>query len=112
MFLTYLDDSMVYTVRFKKCSSIIQSHFRCHVYCVGFQARRILGLLIRYISYNFSFLDSLVVFYVNAAGSRLEYASAIWNNLRSNQLECILTKVASFSPFRSSFSLIFYTFMI
>jgi len=66
-------------------------YFHCHVDFVYSQALRTLGL-IRYITYNFSSLDCLVVLYNALIRSKLEYASVIWNNLSltdSNKIENI-----------------------
>jgi hypothetical protein len=48
-------------------------YFHSHVYYVHSQRLRILGI-IRYITYNFSSLDSLVVLYNALVRSKLEYA--------------------------------------
>jgi hypothetical protein len=65
-------------------------YFR-HVDFVHSQALRTLGL-IRYVTYNFSSLDCLVVLYNSLIRSKLEYASVVWNNLSltdSNKVENI-----------------------
>jgi hypothetical protein len=64
-------------------------YFHCHVDFVYSQALRTLGL-IRFITYNFSSLDSLVVLYIALIRSKLEYASVVWNKLTltdSNKIE-------------------------
>jgi hypothetical protein len=55
-------------------------HFHSHVDYLHSQGLRALGL-IRYIAYNFSFIDTLVVLYNAFVMSRLEYTSVVWNNL-------------------------------
>jgi hypothetical protein len=55
-------------------------YFHCHVDFVYSQALRTLGL-IRYITYNFSSIDSLVVLYIALIRSKIEYASVVWNKL-------------------------------
>jgi hypothetical protein len=69
-------------------------YFHCHVDFVYSQALRILGL-VRFITYNFSSLDSLVVLYIALIRSKPEYASIVWNKLTStdsNKIENIQTK--------------------
>jgi hypothetical protein len=53
-------------------------YFHCHVDFVYSQALRTLGL-IRFITYNFSSLDSLVVLCIALIVSKLEYAYVEWN---------------------------------
>jgi hypothetical protein len=77
-------------------------HFYCHVNFVYSQALRTLGL-IRFIAYNFSSLDSLVVLYIALIRSKLEYASVIWNKLTltdSNKIENMQRKFASLGYYR------------
>jgi hypothetical protein len=57
-------------------------YFRCHVNFVYSQALRTLGP-IRFITYNFYSLDSLVVLYIALIRSNIEYASVVWNKLTS-----------------------------
>jgi hypothetical protein len=57
-------------------------YFRCHVDFVYSQALKKLGL-IRFIAYNSSYLDSLVVLYIALIRSKLKYASVQRNNLTS-----------------------------
>jgi hypothetical protein len=52
-------------------------HFQRHVDCLKPQTLKLLRL-IRFITYNFSSLDSINVFYVTSVPSKLEYASVIW----------------------------------
>jgi hypothetical protein len=66
-------------------------YFHCHVDFVYSQALRTLGL-IRFITYNLSSLDSLIVLYNALIRPKLEYASVVWNNLTktdSNKIENI-----------------------
>jgi hypothetical protein len=56
-------------------------YFHYHVDFVHSQALRTLEF-IRCITYNFSPIDSLVVIHNVFTGSRLEYASVAWNNLK------------------------------
>jgi hypothetical protein len=55
-------------------------YFHCHADFVYSQALRALGL-IRFITYNFSSLDNLVVLHIALIRSKLEYASAVRNKL-------------------------------
>jgi hypothetical protein len=57
-------------------------YFHYHVDFIYSQALRTLGL-IRFITYNFSYLDTLVVLYIALIRSKLEYASVVWNKLTS-----------------------------
>jgi hypothetical protein len=80
----------------------IKLYLHCHVYFVYSQALRILGC-IRFITYDFPSLDSLVVLYNALTRSKLEYASVIWNNLTStdsNNIENKQRKFASLSYYR------------
>jgi hypothetical protein len=66
-------------------------YFHRHVDFVHSQALRTLGL-ISYVTYNFSFLDCIVVLYNSLIRSKLEYASVVGNNLSltdSNKTENI-----------------------
>jgi hypothetical protein len=66
-------------------------YFHCHIDFVYSQAVRTLGL-IRFITYNFSPLCSLVVLYIALIRSKLEYSSVVWNKLTltdSNKTENI-----------------------
>jgi hypothetical protein len=58
-------------------------YFHCHVDFVYSQALRTLGL-IRFITYNFSSLGSLVVLCLALIRSTLESAFAVWNKLTSS----------------------------
>jgi hypothetical protein len=77
-------------------------YFQGHVDFVYSQALRTLGL-IRFITYNFSSLDSLVVSYFASITSKLEYASVVWNKLTltdSNKIENIQRKFANLCYYR------------
>jgi hypothetical protein len=85
-------------------------YFHCHVDFVYSQAQRTLGL-IRFVTYIFSSLDSLVVLYVALIRSKLEYASVVLNKLTltdSNKIENIQIKFTSFCCY-SFFSIWFVT---
>jgi hypothetical protein len=72
-------------------------YFHRHVDFVHSQALSTLGLM-RYVTYNFSSLDCLVVFYIFLIVSKLEYASVVWNNLSltdSNKIQNIQRKFAN-----------------
>jgi hypothetical protein len=67
-----------------------------HVNYIFSVASKLLGL-IKFITYNFSSLDSLLVLYVSLGRSKLEYACIAWNNLTitdSNKNESIQNKFA------------------
>jgi hypothetical protein len=67
-----------------------------HVNYIFSVASKLLGL-IKFITYNFSSLDSLLVLYVSLRSSKLEYACIAWNNLTitdSNKNESIQNKFA------------------
>jgi hypothetical protein len=77
-------------------------YFHCQVDFVYSQALRTLGL-IRFITYNFSSLDSLVVLYIVLIRSKLEHASVIWNKLTladSNKIYNIQIKFANLCYYR------------
>jgi hypothetical protein len=83
-------------------------YFHCHVDFVYSQALRTLGL-IRFITYSFSSLDSLVVLYIALIRYKLEYASVVWNKLTltdSNKIENIQRKFANLCYYRF-FNLVF-----
>jgi hypothetical protein len=78
-------------------------YFHRHVDFTYSQALSTLGL-IRYVTYNFSSLDYVVVLYNYLIRSKLEYASVVWNNLSlidSNKLENIQRKFANLCYSRS-----------
>jgi hypothetical protein len=88
-------------------------YFHCQVDFVHSQALRTLGL-IRFITYNFSSLDSLVVLYNALIRSKLEYATVVWNKLTltdSNKIENIQRKFANLCYYRF-FYLVCYMIMI
>jgi hypothetical protein len=58
-------------------------HFRRHVGYVHSQAQKLLKL-IRFITYNFSSLDSLKLLYITLIRSKFEYASVVRNNNTSS----------------------------
>jgi hypothetical protein len=67
-----------------------------HVNYIFSVASNLLGL-IKFIMYNVSSLDSLLVLYISLVRSKLEYASIAWNNLTttdSNKLQSIQKKFA------------------
>jgi hypothetical protein len=69
-------------------------HFHRHIDNLYPQALKLLGL-IRFITYNFSSLNCLEVFYTALVPSNLEYAPVAWNNLTladSNKLENVQRK--------------------
>jgi hypothetical protein len=77
-------------------------YFHRHIDFVHSQALSTLGL-IRYVTYNFSSLDCLVVLYNSLIKSELEYASVVWNNLSlndSNKIENIQRKFANLCYYR------------
>jgi hypothetical protein len=57
-------------------------YFHCHVDFLYSQALRTLGL-IRFITYEFSSLDSLVVLFIAVIRSKIDYGSVVWNKLTS-----------------------------
>jgi hypothetical protein len=72
--------------------------FYRHVYYLRTQALKLLGL-IRFITYNFSSLDSLKILYISLVPLTTEYASVVWNNLTlaaTNNLENIQRKFCKF----------------
>jgi hypothetical protein len=80
-------------------------YFHCHVDFVYSQALRALGF-IRFITYNFSSLDSLVVLYIALIRFKLEYASVVWNKLTltdSNKIENKQRKFANLCCYRFFF---------
>jgi hypothetical protein len=87
-------------------------YFYCHVDFVYSLALRTLGL-IRFIAYNFSSLDSLVVWYIALIKSKLEYVYVVWNKLTStdsNKIENTQRKFANLCY--CFFNLVFYVIMI
>jgi hypothetical protein len=76
-----------------------KGHFHRHVDYLHSQALKLLGL-IRFITYNFSSLNTLKVLYtsITLILSKLEYASVVRNNLTladSNKLESLQWKFAN-----------------
>jgi hypothetical protein len=72
-------------------------YFHRHVDFIYSQSLRTLEL-VRYVTYNFSSLDSLLVLCIPLTRSKLEYASVVWNNLSladSNKIENIQRKFAN-----------------
>jgi hypothetical protein len=55
-------------------------YFHRRADCLHSQTLKLLGL-IRFITYNFSSLDSLKVLYITLILSKLKYASVAWNNI-------------------------------
>jgi hypothetical protein len=78
-------------------SSERKLYFRCHIDFVYSHALRTLGLT-RYVTYNFSSSECLVVLYNSLIRSKLEYASVVWNKLSLtdfNKIENIERKFAN-----------------
>jgi hypothetical protein len=66
-------------------------HFHTHVDYSFSQSVRMLGLL-QNINYSFSTLESISILYLTPVRSKLEYASNVWNSIKSTdakQLERI-----------------------
>jgi hypothetical protein len=85
--------------------------FHCHANFVYSQALRTLGL-VRYVTYNFSSSNCLVILHNALIRSKLEYASAVWDNLTLTYLNTIenIQKLSVLLSF--FFSMTFYVIMI
>jgi hypothetical protein len=71
-------------------------YFHHYVNYIFSVASKLLGL-IKFITYNFSSLESLLVLFISLVRSKFEYASVAWYNLTttdSNKLESIQKKFA------------------
>jgi hypothetical protein len=78
-FKQFVKDALILRVECIKDLGVMldsKLYFHCHVDFVYSQALRTLGL-IRFITYNFSSLDSLVVLYIALIRSKLEYVSIV-----------------------------------